>query len=126
MDDPTRLDTPFLEERDLPAQDQVLGDDRLARLESKGRELNQVGQQPQKESRQVDHEIMMPQAVLLGRAVPASNICGPQVSFVKPRRCSRNPMRPSSFRPLFPLSTGERSQTCNAMCVSAPTCMDSM
>jgi hypothetical protein len=76
--DGTRLDTPFLEERDLPAQDQVLGDDRLARLESRGRELNQVGHQPPKESRQVDHQIMMPRAVLLGRAIPASNICGPQ------------------------------------------------
>jgi hypothetical protein len=44
----------------------------------KGRELNQVGQQLQKESRQVDLEITMPRAILLGRAVPAANICGRQ------------------------------------------------
>jgi hypothetical protein len=78
--DPTRPDTPFLEKRDLPAQDQVLGDDRPARPENKDRELNHVGQHPQKESRQQDHEIMMPHAVLLARAVPASNISGPQVN----------------------------------------------
>ena len=58
--DPTRSDTAFLEERDLPAQDEVLGHDRLARLENKGCELNRVGQQPEKESRQADHEIIMP------------------------------------------------------------------
>jgi hypothetical protein len=48
------------------------------------------------------------------------------VTAVKPRQCSRCAMQQFPFRPPFPLSTGERTQTCNAMCVSAPTCMDSM
>jgi hypothetical protein len=58
--DPTRLDTPFFEKRDLAAQDQVLHGYGLARLEKQGREPTHVGQQPEKESHQQDHEIMMP------------------------------------------------------------------
>jgi len=76
--DPMRLPAPFFERRDLPAQDQVLRGDGLARLEKKGREPTDVSQQPQKESHQQDHKIMMPLAFLLRRELRASNICGAQ------------------------------------------------
>jgi len=58
--DPARLYASFFEKRDLPAQDQVLGSDRLDWLENKGREPTHVRQQPKKKSHQQDHEIMMP------------------------------------------------------------------
>src|SRR5207244_10498619 len=63
----------------------------LACLEKEGRELTHVGQQPQNESHQQDHEIMMPQAFLLGRGLRASNICGAQ-------RTSRMSVAPTIHR----------------------------
>jgi len=76
--DAARLDTPFLEERDLPAQNQVLRGYGLAWLEKEGCEPTRVGQRPEKQSHQQDHEIIMPQAVSLSRVARASNICAPQ------------------------------------------------
>jgi hypothetical protein len=72
--DPTRRYASFFEKRDLPVQDQVLRGYGLVWLEKEGREPTDVGQQPQKESHQQDHEIMMPQAYLLSRELRASNI----------------------------------------------------
>ncbi len=72
--DPTRLRAPFLEKRDLPAQDQVLGDNGLAWLEKEGSEPTGVGQQTQKQSHQQDHEMMMPQDLLATSRAPRPRI----------------------------------------------------
>jgi hypothetical protein len=59
--DPTRLHATFFDKRDLPAQDQVLRGHGPVWLEKQGREPTYVGQQPQKQSNQQNHGIMMPQ-----------------------------------------------------------------